>query len=522
MKINLPVTGVNRPVGARTIVSTTDLKGSITHANSDFIDISGFTLDELIGKNHNLVRHPEMPPEAFADLWNTLKAGHPWMGIVKNRTKNGDHYWVDAFVTAIYEGNEPAGYQSVRVDPKPEYVKRAETLYQCIRDGKAPRLRRFDLSIPARAALGTGLLVSGVTAFLTYFGGASLMAGALILPPALILSYAAGRIAVRSLTRAAEEAKKIVHNPLAQMVYTGTSCEAGALLLAVRMLEAKLRTVIGRIGESSTNLASSSEQTAAASLQTSEGVSRQKTAIDQVATAINEMSATVQEVSRNIDQAARSAGTAKEEVEVGREEVMRTIEATRALAEEVTRASEVIQRLEADSGSIGIVVDVIQGIAEQTNLLALNAAIEAARAGNQGRGFAVVADEVRSLAEQTQKSTREILQIVEKLQGVAHEAVQVMAQGRSRAEAGVRQAARAGQSLETIDKSVAVISDMSAQIASAAEEQSAVAEDVNRNISDISRVAEQTSVGAQQTAAASKHLSELAGNLQGMVRQFGL
>ena len=104
MKKNLPVT--NHEIEYRDdqmIVSETDLKGIITYCNKDFIDISGFTEAELIGKNHNLVRHPDMPPAAFEDLWNTIKAGRPWRGIVKNRAKNGDFYWVEANVTPIRE-----------------------------------------------------------------------------------------------------------------------------------------------------------------------------------------------------------------------------------------------------------------------------------------------------------------------------------------------------------------------------------------------------------------------------------
>ena len=100
MKLNFPVSGraVNVDSNAN-ILSTTDLKGAVSYVNQDFIDISGFSTAELLGKNHNIVRHPDMPPAAFAHLWQTLKAGKSWMGLVKNRCKNGDHYWVSAYVT---------------------------------------------------------------------------------------------------------------------------------------------------------------------------------------------------------------------------------------------------------------------------------------------------------------------------------------------------------------------------------------------------------------------------------------
>ncbi|NNE63761.1 MAG: PAS domain-containing protein [Gammaproteobacteria bacterium] len=133
MKINHPVT--EREVHMReggVIVSKTDLKGAITYANQEFLDISGFSAIELMGKNHNIVRHPDMPPAAFEDLWDTVKRGEPWMGIVKNRCKNGDFYWVEANVTPIYENGKITEYMSVRKNPSSAQVKAAEALYKQI------------------------------------------------------------------------------------------------------------------------------------------------------------------------------------------------------------------------------------------------------------------------------------------------------------------------------------------------------------------------------------------------------
>jgi len=130
MKTNLPVNDheVNFPKHGK-IISTTDLKGAISYFNQDFMDISGFSAEELQGKNHNLVRHPDMPPAAFQNFWDRLKQGKPWMGIVKNRCKNGDYYWVDAYVTPVYDGQDIVGYRSVRTKPDKEHVNRASTLY---------------------------------------------------------------------------------------------------------------------------------------------------------------------------------------------------------------------------------------------------------------------------------------------------------------------------------------------------------------------------------------------------------
>jgi methyl-accepting chemotaxis protein len=241
---------------------------------------------------------------------------------------------------------------------------------------------------------------------------------------------------------------------------------------------------------------------------------------DQVATAINEMSATVQEVANNAARAAQAAHDADAQAHSGTEVVSETIGSINALAAEVQQAAEVIRRLEQDSASIGGVLDVIRGVAEQTNLLALNAAIEAARAGDQGRGFAVVADEVRTLAQRTQGSTRDIQQMIERLQGGAKEAVTVMEQGQARADASVTQAGRAEQALASIAQAVGVISDMNAQIATAAEEQSAVAEDINRNVTQISHVVHEVAEQSRHSVARSGDNGILLGELAKLMAQF--
>ncbi|MFA7243459.1 MAG: methyl-accepting chemotaxis protein [Sulfuricellaceae bacterium] len=172
MKINLPVTQVEVPFPkGKIIVSKTDLKGAITYASDAFVELSGFTREELIGKNHNIVRHPDMPPQAFAWLWDTVNAGHPWRGIVKNRSKNGNHYWVDAFVVPVRQEGKTVGYMSVRSEPTRAQVLGAEALYKQLNESKAPIKTGggffASLSIKTRLALimafmAVMMLVSGV------------------------------------------------------------------------------------------------------------------------------------------------------------------------------------------------------------------------------------------------------------------------------------------------------------------------------------------------------------------------
>ncbi|MFC6673905.1 methyl-accepting chemotaxis protein [Marinobacterium aestuariivivens] len=190
------------------------------------------------------------------------------------------------------------------------------------------------------------------------------------------------------------------------------------------------------------------------------------------------------------------------------------------LADDVDRAADAMREVEQDSGSIGLVLDVIRNIADQTNLLALNAAIEAARAGEHGRGFAVVADEVRSLASRTQQSTEEIRQTIEKLQNGTQSAVLVMEQGQTRARGSVEQAGQAGEALAAIAAAIASISDMNTQIATASEQQSAVTEEINRNIHQISSLSTQSAEGARQGSEATSELARLAAELQREVGRF--
>lgn len=130
MKMNLPVTGREHAVPAgRSLVSRTDTKGIITFANDAFVEVSGFSREELIGRNHNIVRHPDIPPVIFQDMWDTLKQGLPWRGVVKNRCKNGDHYWVDAKVVPVRKNGETIGYMSVRTPPRREAIPLAEAAY---------------------------------------------------------------------------------------------------------------------------------------------------------------------------------------------------------------------------------------------------------------------------------------------------------------------------------------------------------------------------------------------------------
>ena len=137
MRNNQPVTQREISLASQQkLISATDVRGVITYCNDAFVEISGFERADLIGAPQNIVRHPDVPPAVFAHMWSALKQGLPWMGIVKNRCKNGDHYWVNAYVTPIFDGSTVVGFESVRVKPSADEIRRAQALYRRISAGK--------------------------------------------------------------------------------------------------------------------------------------------------------------------------------------------------------------------------------------------------------------------------------------------------------------------------------------------------------------------------------------------------
>ncbi len=345
----------------------------------------------------------------------------------------------------------------------------------------------------------------------------SLVAGALV---SLVLAYftiSSISLGVREVEQAATQ---LAGGKLGVRIQYGGRDELSRIANAFNQMAAKFHDTIVELKHSVSQLAATSEETSTITAQTTVGIQQQLADTGQVATAITQMSATVQEVAHNAAEAAEAARKADITFDEGKQVINGVIDSIGDLAREVESAASVIQQLEVESQGISAVLDVIKGIAEQTNLLALNAAIEAARAGEQGRGFAVVADEVRTLAGRTQNSTREIEEMITKLQTGTAGAVKVMQSGKEITQVGVEQAAAAGKALNTINEAVAQISGMNTQIAQAADEQHSVTDDINRSVVNINQVAEQTAAGAQQTAAASDDMARLAGQLKLLVDRF--
>ena len=250
MKINEPVTDVEIPFPKDDVlVSKTDAKGIITYANPAFVRISGFSESELIGKNHNLVRHPDMPPAAFKDLWDTMAKGDTWTGLVKNRAKSGDYYWVKANVTPIQQPDGSIEYMSVRTPPTEAEKAFAEKLYADVRAGRAKvpttesQMNFWTLEkILGFGAAGTGLLVlalflmvaMGASAGWLYVGLASLLAvggvAAWLLKQHVIDPLLSGR----------EKLDQILHGNFFDWMQVGHKGVVGSILQSIRSAQVKI------------------------------------------------------------------------------------------------------------------------------------------------------------------------------------------------------------------------------------------------------------------------------------------
>jgi methyl-accepting chemotaxis protein len=329
----------------------------------------------------------------------------------------------------------------------------------------------------------------------------------------LLSLWLVSRNLIEPIRKLIDYVTRLSRGQLAERVVSERRDELGNLAAAANTLRDFLADTFTRLQRSASDLDSASGELNAIATTMAGGTSEQFNRTDQVATAMNEMSATAQEVARHAADAARAADDADQSAQQGEKVMQTTIHSITQMRGEIANTATVIRRLEADSGRIGKVLEVIRGIAEQTNLLALNAAIEAARAGEAGRGFAVVADEVRNLAQRTAESIIEINQIIQNVQTGAVDAAQAIESGQARSDESVEQVTQAGAMLERITSAVEAIRDMNRQIATAAEEQTSVAEDISRNLTEITAIASTNLDNVQRTESASQNLHGLSGQL---------
>ena len=522
MRNNQPVTQQEHELqDDDVILSTTDLKGRITYVNKKFIEISGFTEDELIGAAHNIVRHPDMPSAAYEDLWNTIQSGRSWMGIVKNRCKNGDHYWVKSIVTPIYQDGKLVEYQSVRYKVSRTSIARAEKTYQVINKGKLPLVLRLPrVSMFLKSTIYSVLALLPIIIAVMFSGNIN---WPLLVPATLVsivVAYFGQKLVYRRMQRMSRYARNIIDNDLLQYIYSGSKDECSLFGVTMNMLETKLKAMSGRAYDSFEHLSAAANDLSNSVALTEQGVNHQSKETRLLNNSLEHMLGAANNVADSAQQAANEAVKAEENATRGCAVVQNTINSINALAGQVEESATVIKQLALDSQAIGAILDVIKGVAEQTNLLALNAAIEAARAGEQGRGFAVVADEVRSLASRTQESTIEIEEMIVRLQQAASSAADTMQSGRTVAQETVTTAAEADNALNAISGSIELIKGMNAQMATAAEEQSSVTQEIKSTIQTFEEISELTSEALQSFKNVQQEMEDSANNLGALVRNF--
>jgi aerotaxis receptor len=455
------------------LVSTTDTKGVITYANPAFCHIAGFTLEELVGKSHNIVRHPDMPSEAFKDLWKNVGSGLPWRGVVKNRCKDGRYYWVDAFVTPIFELGELVGYQSVRTKLDENTKKNAISAYKAINSGKSINKWYQNSKIKK-------LLYIGINA-VTLFGVSFFPYVMFFLPVIPFIVYK------NELINVPQYFKKLTHeyDSLSRFIYSGTEPQ-GIADFHLKMAEGKINTILGRILDSSQSLTTRAGNLVEAGRLAKQGVEQETAELHQVSTAVEEMVATIDDVAKNTTFTSEKVNQAHDDCEAATHAMNHTMEQINLLALEVADSASAAADLSNEAKKIGSIMTEIQGIADQTNLLALNAAIEAARAGEHGRGFSVVADEVRALSSRTHGATKQIQTSIGEIQSTLLSWSITMNKGKDSADHCVTKATQANEVVNKVYQSITDISDLAIQISTASEEQSMVSQEISRNIINIS------------------------------------
>jgi aerotaxis receptor len=521
MRENLPITGQEFafPQG-ETLVSTTDLKGRITYCNPAFIHVSGYQREELLGQPHNLIRHPDMPEEAFRDMWETIASGRPWTALVKNRRKDGDHYWVQANVTPLMEAGRPVGYMSVRTQPPREAVEEASRLYALMQQEKAEGrrihvLRRGELitdtpmgRLQARLKPGLNTWLFAVTGALAGLGfglgrwaagtgsGGGLWTTLGCLLALVVFTVLASR-QVRRLTLGPVHALMDIANRMAagdltQVIASDRHDLVGQFSRALNQLSVNLRSIVKDARTQVDEMLVATREIAEGNQDLSSRTESQASSLQQTAASMEQITGTVKQ---SADTASQVADLATQSTAI-----------TQRSSEVVSNVTQTMHDIEESSRRIGDIIQVIDSIAFQTNILALNAAVEAARAGEQGRGFAVVASEVRALAGRTATAAREVKQLI--------------TDSAEKVKAGSQLTEAAQSTMQEAVQSVEHVTALVGQISGGSREQLSGISQINAAVAQLDSITQQNAAAVEQIAAASMSLAQRAKTVAEAVQVF--
>ena len=515
------------------IYSRTDLKGVITEANAAFANLSGYAVEEMAGKPHNLVRHPDMPKEAFADMWRSLKANRPWQGVVKNRRKDGGYYWVLANAAPVREGGRVIGFQSLRRKPSREQIKDASEAYRkmlagdhsvAIEDGRVVKVRsalrrkaeRPDIQI---GVAGVAALVAALCAIVLTTGGAtSVLAHAVLLFSLGISGLAASFVLLKTLPTLARDLTQM-EAYLDGMLSTGDfatslnleeQARSGNIARKLALMMSWVQSTIQCIQDAVIPVQDGTAQVLKSILEIDQAAESQNMATTSVAAASTELELTIREVSQHLLKTESAVAETGRRASGGADVSQRASDRIQNLASAIRGASVEVEALGASSAEVGAIAGVIREIADQTNLLALNASIEAARAGEYGRGFAVVANEVLSLADRTMKATAKIDALIGQIKTDSDRAISGMRSGSAQVEDGVALVDEAKGALTGINGLMIDAVRMVSEIANSSSQQTEAMNEISSNISHVAAMTEQN-VGIVRST------SKLISTLQPMV-----
>ena len=519
MRVNLPVSQHEYafPKG-QTLVSTTDLKGRILYCNPMFIEVSGYEKEELLGQPHNIVRHPDMPEEAYRDMWETIATGIPWSAPVKNRRKDGTFYWVMANVTPLMQGDQPTGYMSVRTEATREQIQAADALYkqmqaekqagtlvhrlsagQLVRDTLWGRVARALALGPMGKMMVCTLLLVVASWCAALLGGhpLSLASGAawlgvVVLALALGMAVYLHQVTVAPLSQMLLWANRMAAGDLTQKISATRSDTVGQLQKALAQLNVNLLSIVRDARQESEHMQVSTREIAQGNQDLSSRTEAQASNLQQTAASMEEITGTVKQTAESARQASVLATQATQVAERS--------------SSAVDGVADTMKQIQAASGRISEITQLIDSIAFQTNILALNAAVEAARAGEQGRGFAVVASEVRSLSHRTLSAAKEIRQLID-------DSATKVTEGHEKTDAAQKTMA---ESLELVRR----VNTLIGEIHSASNEQLSGISQVNSAVAQLDTITQQNAALVEENAASAMQLNGQAQTMTETVQVF--